>query len=35
MIPTIFRIGNLSQLQKIVEEHKNEIVKAWKKHFKT
>jgi len=25
--------NKLTSLQKIVEEHKNEIVKAWKKHF--
>ena len=25
----------LTDLQKIVEEHENEIVKAWKKHFKS
>lgn len=23
----------LTSLQKIVEEHKNEIIKAWEKHF--
>jgi len=25
----------LNHLQKLVEEHKNEIVKAWKKHFES
>ena len=24
----------LNRLQKLVEEHKSEIIKAWKKHFK-
>jgi hypothetical protein len=23
----------LNEIQKIVEEHKNEIIKAWQKHF--
>lgn len=25
----------LRELQKLVEEHKNEIVRSWKKHFKS
>jgi len=32
---TGFSKRQLRGLQKIVEEHKNEIVKAWQKHFKT
>jgi hypothetical protein len=30
---TGFSKRQLGRLQKIVEEHKSEIVKAWKKHF--
>ena len=29
-----FSIKSLNKLQKIVEEHKNEIKRSWKKHFK-
>jgi hypothetical protein len=25
----------LRELQRVVEEHKDEIIKAWKKHFKS
>jgi len=32
---TGFSKRQLRGLQKIVEEHKNEIAKAWQKHFKT
>jgi len=31
---TGFSKRQLARLQRIVEEHKNEIVKAWRKHFK-
>ena len=30
-----FSKGQLNSLQKIVTRHKNEIIKEWKKHFKT
>ena len=30
-----FSKRQLTQLQKLVEKHKNEIIKAWKKHFET
>ncbi|RPH89076.1 MAG: DUF4160 domain-containing protein, partial [Calditrichaeota bacterium] len=33
----LYRIGlnpiKLNEIQKIVEEHKNEIIKAWQGHF--
>jgi hypothetical protein len=29
-----FKIHQLREIQKIIEEHKNEIEKSWKKHFK-
>ena len=29
-----FSKSQLNRLQKLVEEHKSEIVKAWQKHFK-
>lgn len=29
-----FAIHQLREIQKIIEEHKNEIEKSWKKHFK-
>jgi hypothetical protein len=32
---TGFSKRQLAQLQKLVEKHRNEIVKAWKKHFET
>lgn len=31
---TGFSAKELSQLQKVIEDRKNEIIKAWKKHFK-
>ena len=30
-----FSIKSLNKLQKVVEEHKNEIKRSWKKHFKS
>jgi len=30
-----FSKRQLNALQKIIERHKNEIIKKWKKHFKT
>ena len=27
--------GQLNRLQKIIEEHKNEIKRSWKRHFKS
>lgn len=30
---TGFSERQLTRLQKLVEEHRNEIIKAWKKHF--
>lgn len=29
-----FNIHQLREIQKIIEEHKDEIEKSWKKHFK-
>ena len=29
-----FNIKQLKEIQKIIEEHKDEIEKSWKKHFK-
>ncbi len=34
MSSTILRIKKLNEMQKLVEEHKNEIIKKWNNHFK-